>query len=61
MSVNCTHLCTLYWKYKVIENMVFPGFIYKGKISTVAIMEASFILSMAVSIFIRKIAKYVQV
>lgn len=41
--------------------MVFPGFIYKGKISTVAIMEASFILSMAVSIFIRKIAKYVQV
>lgn len=30
----------LYLKYKVIENMVFPGLIYKAKISTAAIVEA---------------------
>lgn len=31
----------LYLKYKVIENIVFPRLVYKAKISTVAIVEAS--------------------
>lgn len=39
--VNSIHLYELYLKSKVIGSMVFLGLFYKGKISTVAIVEES--------------------